>query len=89
MMSSNRCTASPNRGSDHMKRVSAVKSGFTVEDVYDRAQATLERCLVNGITHMRTHVEVDPNVGLRSFEALQQLARDYRWAVDLELCVFA
>ena len=84
-----RCTASPNRGSDHMKRVSAVKSGFTVEDVYDRAQATLEQCLVNGITHMRTHVEVDPNVGLRSFEALQQLARDYRWAVDLELCVFA
>ncbi len=84
-----RCTPSPNRGSDHMKRVSAVKSDFTVEDVYDRARATLEQCLVNGITHMRTHVEVDPNVGLRSFEALQQLARDYRWAIDLELCVFA
>ncbi len=84
-----RCTPSPNRGSDHMKRVSAVKSGFTVEDVYDRARATLEQCLVNGIIHMRTHVEVDPNVGLTSFEALQQLARDYRWAVDLELCVFA
>ena len=84
-----RCTASPNRGSDHMKRVSAVKSAFTVEDVYHRARATLEQCLVNGITHMRTHVEVDPNVGLRSFEALQQLAQDYRWAIDLELCVFA
>ena len=84
-----RCTASPNRGSDHMERVSAVKSEFTVEDVYDRARATLEQCLVNGVTHMRSHVEVDPNVGLRSFEALQQLARDYRWAIELELCVFA
>ena len=84
-----RCTASPGRGSDHMQRVSAVKSSFTVEDVYDRARATLEECLVNGVTHMRTHVEVDPNVGLRSFEALQNLARDYRWAIDLELCVFA
>ena len=84
-----RCTVAPNRGSDHMMRVSAVKSGFTVEDVYDRARATLDGCLVNGVTHMRTHVEVDPNVGLRSFEALQQLARDYRWAIDLELCVFA
>jgi cytosine deaminase len=84
-----RCTPSPNRGSDHIKRVAAVKPSFTVEDVYDRARATLEQCLVNGTLHMRTHVEVDSNVGLKSFEALQQLAQDYRWAIDLELCVFA
>ncbi len=84
-----RCSPSPNRGRDHMARVAAVKSEFTVEDVYERAKATLEGCLLHGTTHVRTHVEVDPNVGLRSFEALQQLAKDYRWAVDLELCVFA
>ena len=84
-----RCTPSPDRGTDHMARVAAVKSGFTVEDVYERAKATLEGCLLHGTTHVRTHVEVDPNVGLRSFEALQQLAKDYAWAVDLELCVFA
>ncbi len=84
-----RCTPSPNRGRDHMARVAAVKPGFTVDDVYARARATLEQCVVNGTTHMRTHVEVDPNVGLRGFEAIEQLARDYRWAIDLELCVFA
>jgi cytosine deaminase len=84
-----RCSPAPNRGRDHMDRVAAVKSEFTVEDVYARAGATLEQCVLNGTTHIRTHVEVDPNVGLRSFEALQQLARDYRWAVDLELCAFA
>lgn len=84
-----RCSPSPNRGRDHMARVAAVKSEFTVEDVYKRAKATLEGCLLHGTTHVRTHVELDPNVGLRSFEALQQLAKDYRWAVDLELCVFA
>ncbi len=84
-----RCTPSPNRGRDHMQRVSAVKPSFTVEDVYARAQATLEQCILNGTTYIRSHVEVDPNVGLRSFEALQQLAADYRWAIDLELCVFA
>ncbi|MDP6832705.1 MAG: amidohydrolase family protein, partial [Alphaproteobacteria bacterium] len=50
---------------------------------------TVEQCLVNGATHMRTHVELDPNVGLRGFEALKQLAADYRWAIDIELCVFA
>ena len=84
-----RCNAAPDRGTDHMARVAAAKPGFTQEDVYARAQATVEQCLVNGTTHMRTHVELDPNVGLRGFEALKQLAGDYRWAIDIELCVFA
>lgn len=84
-----RCAPAQGRARDHMQRVAAVKPGFTVEDVYARARDTLEGCLLHGTTHMRTHVEVDPNVGLRGFEALQQLARDYAWAVDLELCVFA
>jgi cytosine deaminase len=37
---------------------------------------------------MRTHVEVDPRVGLRSFNAIRRLQQDYRWAIDLEICVF-
>ncbi|MBT3331717.1 MAG: amidohydrolase family protein [Rhodospirillaceae bacterium] len=84
-----RCTAAPDRGTDHMHRVSAVKPGFSQEDVYTRAKETVEQCVVNGTTHMRTHVELDPNGGLRGFEALKQLAADYRWAIDIELCVFA
>ena len=85
-----RCAPASHRMTrDHMQRVAAVKPGFTVEDVYARARATLEGCILNGATHMRTHVEVDPNVGMCSVDALQQLARDYRWAIDLELCVFA
>jgi cytosine/creatinine deaminase len=43
---------------------------------------------VQGTTRMRTHVEVDPRIGLRSFKALQRLKKDYAWAIDLELCVF-
>ena len=83
-----RSSPSPNRGTDHMKRVAAVKPGFTVEDVYNRAKASLETCISHGCTHMRTHVELDPNVGMKSFDALEQLAKDYAWAIDLELCVF-
>lgn len=83
-----RSEPSPDRGTDHMKRVSAVKPGFTVEDVYRRAGASLETAIAHGCTHMRTHVEVDPNVGMKSVDALEQLAKDYAWAIDLELCVF-
>jgi cytosine/creatinine deaminase len=38
--------------------------------------------------HMRTHVEVDPRVGLKGFRAVRELARRYQWAVDLSICVF-
>jgi cytosine deaminase len=79
---------SDRRATDHMKRTSAAKHTFTEEDVYARASATLEECQLNGVTHMRTHVEVDPNVELRGYMAIERLARDYAWGVDLELCVF-
>src|SRR5260370_42449243 len=37
---------------------------------------------------MRTHVENDPRIGLRGFEAIKALKRDYAWAIDLSICVF-
>jgi len=84
-----RCAPPKDRhATDHMARTSAIKHTFTVEDVYARARDTLEQCLLNGVAHMRTHVEVDPNVGLRGYEAIERLARDHAWAVDLQLCVF-
>ncbi len=76
------------RATDHMKRTSAIKHTFTVEDVYARARETLEQCVLNGVMHMRTHVEVDAPVGLRGYEAIERLAKDYAWAIDLQLCVF-
>ena len=83
-----RCTPEPGRVPKSMERVSAVKHTFTEQDVYDRASRTLEECIKWGATRMRTHVELDAGVELRSFDALEQLRRDYAWAIDLELCVF-
>src|SRR5689334_9588659 len=70
-----------------MERVSAVKHTFTVEDVTERAGGTLEKCISHGATRMRTHVEVDPKVGLRGLEGVKALIDKYRWAIDLEICV--
>ena len=49
---------------------------------------TLERCILHGTTRMRTHVEVDPGIGLRGLEGVLPLVAEYRWAIDLEICVF-
>jgi cytosine/creatinine deaminase len=70
-----------------MERVSAVKHSFTVEDVTERASGTIEKCISHGATRMRTHVEVDPKVGLRGLEGVKALIDRYRWAIDLEICV--
>lgn len=76
------------RATDYMKRVSSVKDTFTPEDIYSRARQTLEQCLVNGVTAMRTHIEVDAPIALSGYEAIERLAQDYAWAIDLQLCVF-
>jgi cytosine deaminase len=73
---------------DHMERTASIKHTFTAEDIYARAAATLEECILHGVTHMRTQVEVDPNVGLLGFEAIERLRKDYAWAMDIEACVF-
>ena len=72
-----------------MQRVQAVKPGFTVEDIYTRAKATLENCIKQGTTRIRTHAEIDLPVGTKCVEALKVLQKEYSWAVDLEICAFA
>src|SRR5947199_1612280 len=80
----------PGKGTldEAIAQVAAAKRAFTEDDVYKRAAGTLEKAILKGTTHMRTHVEVDPRVGLRSFEAVRQLRHDFAWAIDLSICVF-
>jgi cytosine deaminase len=68
--------------------VTPIKDSMTVEDVRTRAAQTLEQCILHGTTRMRTQVEVDPGIGMRGFEGVQSLIDDYKWAIDIEMCVF-
>jgi cytosine/creatinine deaminase len=65
-----------------------AKVTFTPEDVHARASRTLEKAILQGTMHMRTHLEVDPGVGLRSLEGVLPLIKEYAWAIDLQICVF-
>lgn len=68
--------------------VGLMKRGFTEEDVYARGARVIEKAIAKGTTRMRTHVEVDPRAGLRSFKAIKALKADYAWGLDLSICVF-
>ena len=68
--------------------VTPVKKHMTVEDVHARAAQTLEQCILHGTTRMRTQVEVDPGIGMRGFDGVEALIAEYKWAIDIEICVF-
>ncbi len=64
------------------------KRRFTRDDIQARARRALDLAIRHGTTAMRTHVEVDPIVGLTGMEAILPLQREYAWAIDLQICVF-
>src|SRR6185295_16694873 len=83
-----RCHSREGTLQEAIAQVAAAKRAFTEDDVYARGRRTLEKAIVHGTTRMRTHVEVDPRIGLKSFNAIRRLKRDYAWAIDLDICVF-
>ena len=83
-----RCHSREGTLAEAIAAVAAAKRAFTEADIYERARRTLEKAILQGTMRMRTHVEVDPRVGLRGFHAIRRLKRDYAWAIDLEICVF-
>ena len=83
-----RCRAERGDLEEAIGEVAKQKQLFTAEDVYKRAKITLERAILNGTTHMRTQLEVDPGIGLRGLEGVRPLIEEYKWAIDLEICIF-
>jgi cytosine/creatinine deaminase len=83
-----RCAPQERKELSPVKGVTPLKKGMSVEDVRTRAERTLEECIKQGTTRMRTQVEVDPGIGMRGFEGVQSLIADYKWAIDIEICVF-
>jgi cytosine/creatinine deaminase len=83
-----RCDCREGTLAEAIASVAAAKRSFTADDIYARAQRTLEKAIVQGTICMRTHVEVDPRVGLNGFDAVRRLKHDYDWAIDLQICAF-
>lgn len=83
-----RCKAEKGDLDEAIGEVAKAKKAFTPEDVYARAKRTLEKAILNGTTHMRTHLEVDPGIGLRGLEGVLPLIAEYKWAIDLDICIF-
>ncbi len=84
-----RCHAVDGTFREAMQQTLQAKKAFTIPDIQTRARAMLERAIAFGTTTMRSHVEVDPTVGLIGLEALLPLQQEYAWGMTLQLAVFA
>ena len=83
-----RCELRQGTLGEAIAEVAAAKRKFSENDIYQRGCRTLEKAILQGTMRMRTHVEVDPRVGLKGFAAMRQLKRDFAWAIEIEICVF-
>ncbi|MEM3186472.1 MAG: amidohydrolase family protein [Conexivisphaerales archaeon] len=74
--------------SEARKLVRDAKSRFTKEDVLKRAERCIRIAIMNGVTYIRTHIDIDGIVGLNSFEAVSELKKKYRDFITLQIVAF-
>jgi cytosine/creatinine deaminase len=65
-----------------------IKRNYTVDEIADRASRVLERALENGISRLRTHVDVDPIGGTRPAEGLIRARDRFRDWMDIQIVAF-
>src|SRR5260370_4164118 len=65
-----------------------IKRNYTVEEIAERAARVLAQALENGISRLRTHVDVDPIGGTRPAEGLMRARDRFRDLIDIQIVAF-
>ncbi|SRR5579884_1458122 len=66
-----------------------VARTYTEEDVYTRATTVAGWFVQNGVTHIRTHVDIGPPVGLTGLEGVLAAREALRGVADIQIVAFA
>src|SRR6202171_5905969 len=65
-----------------------IKRNYTVDEIADRASRVLAQAVENGISGLRTHVDVDPIGGTRPAEGLIRARQRFRDLIDIQIVAF-
>ncbi len=65
--------------------IKKAKESFTISNVKQRIKRVLPLALKNGVTVIRSHVDIDPIVGLKALEAVNELRREYSRFLDIQI----
>lgn len=64
------------------------KKTYTIEGVVARAGSIIESGVANGVTHIRTHVDVDTIGGLKPMEGVLAAREKYKHLVEIQIVAF-
>ncbi len=64
------------------------KKRYTIEDIVARAGSVIESAVANGVTRLRTHVDVDTIGGLKPLEGVLAAREKYRRSIEIQIVAF-
>lgn len=56
--------------------------------IAERSAPLLERCIAQGSLYIRSHIDVDPELGLKHVEAMLALREQYKYFVEMQFVAF-
>jgi len=65
--------------------IKKAKESFTVSNVKERILKAIPLALMQGVTVIRSHVDIDPVVELKALNALQEVRREYSGLLDVQI----
>lgn len=79
------CTA----GFNVRERVEFEKQALAMaKPISVRAAGLIDLCVAQGTTHMRSHVDIDPQVGLKNLERVAEARQVHRYKVSIQIVAF-
>jgi cytosine deaminase len=73
--------------SSRIETEKALRGGWPLS-VEERAAHLLRQCIALGTTAMRTHVDIDPDIGLAHLHAILRVKEQFKHQVDLQIVAF-
>lgn len=76
-------------GPDRMSRIETEKAlRPSLPPIAERASNLVRHCIAHGTTAIRTHVDIDPELGLSHLHALVEVRERFAGCIDLQLVAF-
>lgn len=64
------------------------KRVYAADEIAERAGRVIQAAIANGVTHLRTHVDVDTIGGLRPLEGVALARERYKHCIDIQIVAF-